>query len=340
MKKRIGILVSLGVGLMGPWASAQVTPEAFAAAAGEKAEAATAAGEFSVVGAAEGWKFLANELKHVAAGDFSAAAPEAGDDPAEVIIAYDKELKALGVRMVFVPVPPKANVYPEKLVAGADGGSVTATGPFLKKLADAGVEVVDLEEEFGKLKAAEPAKALYCAQDSHWSPYACEVVAGLLAAKVAGEDWVVAGGGGIEVGGEEVLSFHGDLLTDAEKGSWAKEELPVRKVAKGGEPVETDKASPVLVVGDSHTLVFNEGGEMHCRGGGLVDHLQAKLGMPVDRMANKGSGGHTPRMEIARRSVQEPGMWEGKKLLVWCFSAREFTRGQWKAGIPAKFVRK
>ena len=217
---------------------------------------------------------------------------------------------------------------------------MTPTAAFLKKLTDGGVEVIDLEFEFGKLKAADPAKALYCAQDSHWSPWACEVAANLVAEKVADEEWVAKDGGGIAVGEEESLSFYGDLLTDAEKGTWAKEELPIRKVSKGGAPVELDKDSPVLVVGDSHTLVFNEGGEMHCRGGGLVDHLEARFGVAVDRMANKGSGGHSPRMEIARRSYQEPTMWDKKKLFVWCFSAREFTQGTWKKGIPAKYVKK
>ena len=53
-------------------------PDAFASAAGEKAEAASAAGAFSVAGAVEGWEFLANELRHLAKGDFSVSAPHGG----------------------------------------------------------------------------------------------------------------------------------------------------------------------------------------------------------------------------------------------------------------------
>jgi hypothetical protein len=276
--------------------------EAFAKAAGEKAAAAEAAENFSLDGAAAGWKFLTSELKHLAQVDFSSEAA------AQVIATYDKELKTLGVRMIFVPVPPKANIYPEKLIEGADMKSVNATAPFLKKLTDAGVEVIDLEVEFGKLKSADSSREIYCAQDGHWSPFACKVVADQIATKVAGEKWIAGEAGGIVVGQQETLSFHGDLLSDAEKKTWTKEELPIWKVFKDGAVVEADSASPVMVVGDSHTLVFSDGGELHCRGGGLVDHLQAQLGIPVELISNKGSGGHIPRMEIARRSGREPNM--------------------------------
>ena len=174
--------------------------------------------------------------------------------------------------------------------------------------------MVDLEVEFGKLKATDPSKALYCAQDSHWSPWACEVAADLVAGKVAGEDWLVKDGGGIAVGEVETLSFHGDLLTDAEKGSWAKEELPIRKASKGGAPVETDKDSPVLVVGDSHTLVFNEGGEMHCRGGGLVDHLAGSARAAGGPDGEQGIGWAFAEDGDRAAVVQEPDMWAKKKL--------------------------
>ena len=118
--------------------------------------------------------------------------------------------------------------------------------------------------------------------------------------------------------------------------SKAKPSAPIRKVYQDGEPVKLNPDSPVLVVGDSHTLVFNEGGDMHCLAGGVVDHLEARLGIAVDRAAQKSSGAHGPRIDLARRAFQDKEMWGKKKLLFWTFSAREFTQGTWAKGVPAQ----
>ena len=37
--------------------------------------------------------------------------------------------------------------------------------------------------------------------------------------------------------------------------------------------MEPDRTSPVLVLGDSHVLVFHDGGDMHAAGAGLPDQL-------------------------------------------------------------------
>ena len=75
---------------------------------------------------------------------------------------------------------------------------------------------------------------------------------------------------------------------------------------------------------------------MHCHAGGLIDHLQADLGFAIDRMASKASGGYTARVDVARRAVQDKEMWGKKKVVIWCFSAREFTTGKSDVPIPAQ----
>ena len=47
-----------------------------------------------------------------------------------------------------------------------------------------------------------------------------------------------------------------------------------------------------------------------------------------------GRGAFVDGAEIARRTVKEPDYWKSKKVVVWLFSAREFTQGRWKK-IPA-----
>lgn len=329
-------------------------PDAFTREAELAASASEGAAGIGIEGAAAGWWFLRNELEHLAQGRFwerdFAESTVTGTNPVPVIVQYHEELEALGVRLILCPVPPKASIYPEKfsgeVAMNGDRpaeGAVHTLAPFLQTLTEAGVEVLDLEATFNELRAGSEDQ-LYCAQDSHWSPVTCRHVARLLAELCRDEPSVAAAKAAFSAEilrtQGETLHFHGDLLTEEEKGAEAKEELPVSHVGTGSaespEPLATDPESPVLVVGDSHTLVFNEGASlgMHDVGAGLVDHLAAELGFPVDREASKGSGGDSARANVARRSKSEVDLWEKKKVVLWVFSAREFTRGKWRP-IPA-----
>ncbi|HEX5445111.1 MAG TPA: hypothetical protein VFW87_14830, partial [Pirellulales bacterium] len=93
--------------------------------------------------------------------------------------------------------------------------------------------------------------------------------------------------------------------------------------ARQGEalvPIAPDRDSPVLLMGDSHTLVFHDP-ELFAKGAGLPDHLALRLGVPVDLIGVRGSGATTTRIELLRRRDNL----KGKQLVIWCFSFREFT---------------
>jgi alginate O-acetyltransferase complex protein AlgJ len=205
--------------------------------------------------------------------------------------------------------------------------------------------VLDLETVFKAERAKGDANQLYCATDSHWSPYACQVVAKLVADKLKTNPAVAqAAGSGFATLPVQPLEFQGDLLSDAQKGSVAKEKLPMQRAGKsaGGDvtTVESDAASAVLVMGDSHLQVFRRGGAMLAQQGGFVDHLQAELGAAVEEFSMQAGGADGPRREIARATVKNPEFWSKKKVAVWVFTAREFTFGKWNPNIPAKVVKK
>ena len=44
-------------------------------------------------------------------------------DPIPAIVDFQKQLKARGIDLLVVPVPPKAAIYPEKILPGFDVGS-------------------------------------------------------------------------------------------------------------------------------------------------------------------------------------------------------------------------
>jgi len=89
--------------------------------------------------------------------------------------------------------------------------------------------------------------------------------------------------------------------------------------------VQPDRDSPVLVLADSHGLVFHDGGDMYAKGAGLVDLLSAELGAPVDLIATRGSGATPVRITLARRARRDRTYLARKKVIIWCFAAREFT---------------
>ena len=67
-------------------------------------------------------------------------------------------------------------------------------------------------------------------------------------------------------------------------------------------------------------------------GAGLPDLLSYELGFPVSLMAIRGSGATPVRVNLARKLRSDKDFLKSTKIVVWCFSAREFTEanGGWK----------
>ena len=293
-------------------------------------------GDSMAVAGADGWLFLRAELRHVGVGPFwgpaaaavsRATSPDKAD-PLPAIVDFVEQMKARGIEVLVMPVPCKAVVYPEKLVGPADGRVDQVYRDFFAALAAKGVQVVDLGDGFAAEKAADE---LYCKTDTHWSPRACERAARLLATRI----------GKVPVAKPEAFKTRTENRTvvgDLTEGK-GSEELPARVVEAadtnpaGNSPLE-DKASPVVVMGDSHCLVFHAGGDLHGTGAGLADQLAAELGRAVDVIGVRGSGATPARVNLLRRAKADPAYLANKKWIVWCFAAREFTESAGWSAVP------
>ena len=286
----------------------------------------------SVRGDDPDWFFLVKELRHLSSGRFwerpwKEVAANASD-PIPSILEFQALLAKRGIKLILVPIPAKASIYPDKLVAGFKPGEAEPLAPLLERIRTAGVSVIDLEPHFLAMRDANPEKGLYCRQDAHFSPAAIELVAKLIAeeAAVSPPD----PGGAFTLSETEMLGIEGDQVVGSEwEGTVAPESVEVRYVkSKGGEAIVPDPESPVLLLGDSHTLVFQAGKEngMHCSGAGVFDHLSSFLGFAPDLVAVRGSGLVQARKQLFYRATATPGYWDSKKIVVWLFSAREFTQ--------------
>ncbi|MDB6069852.1 MAG: hypothetical protein JWL81_1023, partial [Verrucomicrobiales bacterium] len=136
--------------------SAPVRAGDFAADATARTTAATG---FGLQGDAPGWLFLKDDVTHASKGDFW----KAPASPAIAIITKFREtLAAAGVTLILAPVPSKAAVYPDKLLAGTAVDAVPSSQPFLESLKATGATIVDLETPF---RAEREKTRVFCATD-------------------------------------------------------------------------------------------------------------------------------------------------------------------------------
>jgi SGNH hydrolase-like domain, acetyltransferase AlgX len=277
-----------------------------------------------------GWLFLASELRFLSLGQFwgeSAAKvsrspkPEWAD-PLTCIVDFQKQLKARGIDLLLAPVPPKGAVYPEKLdprVGAGVGEAAPYLHRFCEELRAAGVDVLDLTEKFRKNQD------MYCKTDTHWSGAGC-VIAGKAIAERIGPKFAGQPKEKNYAGEWKETVIEGDLVgllpANAEKPG--AERLAIRSVSEkgAGGPVEADPNSPILLMGDSHTLVFHD---FLAERSGLLDQLALEIGFAPDLIGTRGSGATPVRLSLYRRSLKDHDYLSKKKLVIWCFTAREFT---------------
>ena len=297
------------------------------------------------------WLFPVADLRHIAAGEFWGAAavkaardglpPEAAD-PLPAILDFHEQLQRLGVNLLVVPVPPKARIFPDVLPA-PDGtaGRLPAELPplpvyaeFYEILRKHDIQALDLTELFWQ-RRADAKGAPYCRTDSHWSGNGC-VLAARAIAEIIGTG---APAGELESAWSEV-EIHGDLSRMPGGEGAPPEKIMIRRVGRRVgdtlEPVAPDANSPVILLGDSHNLVFHGGGDMHTTGAGLPDQLALEMGQPVELVAVRGSGATPARVNLYRRAVRNPEYWRNRRWVVWCFAAREFTESDGWRKIPVQ----
>lgn len=302
----------------------------------------------SVVTGEDGWLFLKEELGHIGLGQFwgekaaevSRAKNKKHADPVPAIVKYNKMLAEKGITLYLLPVPPKALVYPDKVAAEISVKDAEPDQALYQQMYDIlrekGVQVVDL---LPTLLEARETDQLYCKTDTHFSGPGLDLFAKAVAEIVKKEPWYSEVSKSEFTSSTQQVTIQGDLSQmkmqkqDPKSDQTGSEELALSIVnlKDSQTPVESDPKSPVILLGDSHTLVFSAGGDLHAKGAGLFDHLSAELGFPVDLLGVRGSGVTPARIKFYQRSKKDSAYLDGKKALIWCFTARDFTgTGGWR----------
>ena len=310
--------------------------ELFIQSLAEKAAEAEAQ-QTTVVSGKAGWLFFAPELRAMSVGQFwgdtaqrvsRASKPEFAD-PLPAILDFKAQLDKAGIALIFVPIPAKATIYPEMI--SEHGDATTRTDEYHRKFYDIlrehGVNVLDLTPLFLKNRFTD-AGPVYCKQDTHWSGQGCVLAAAAIAKAIGTPAWAA------EIPKRDIetetrtISIAGDLWRGLGDENLPKEQLRLTHIKDGVGA--SWRASPVVLLGDSHNLVFHAGADMHAQGAGLPDQLAYQLGFPVDVVAVRGSGATPSRLNLYRRRDNM----KGKRVVVWCLSVREFTEGQGWRKVP------
>lgn len=274
----------------------------------------------------DGFLFYRKSLDYLLGGDIQKQ-PK-GKDPLPTIVAFKEQLARIGVDFLVVPVPTKAEVFPDKLgIRGATSASLVHPHgrKFLLELAKAGVEVVDLLPLLLAERGLRKGKMqpLYQPQDTHWTDRGLRVAAGAIGRRIARYDWYNELKKRAVSYRQKRVTFkqYGDLhsrLTAKEQRLFSPPKLIGHQVlTPAGKPLEDDETSPIVILGDSFTGVFQR---TLCRHAGVSAHIAKTIGHPVDLVMSWGGGPNVRKKLLERKLSRLKKM----RLLVWIFAARDF----------------
>ena len=288
----------------------------------------------AVILGVDGWFFLSSDIRFLSVGQFWGAdaakvsrahKPESAD-PIPAIVDFHEQLKKRGIDLLLMPVPPKAATYPEKILPEIDLHGETAA-PYLARFYDElrkrEIDVVDLSSVFLQNRANEHGP-VFCKTDSHWSGFGCVLAAQTIKEKIHEK---LAGQPRKNYAAEwKETTIKGDLgdLAGPNTKKLEPEKIAVRTISdkETGAAVNPDPNSPLLIIGDSHTLVFHD---FLAEKSGLLDQVAYETGFAPDLIGTRGSGATSVRVSLYRRARKDPDYLAKKKMIVWCFAAREFT---------------
>ena len=291
-------------------------------------------GDKAVLGR-DGWLFYRPAVRYL----IEPWTPEAGENNIfNAIVSFRDDLAKRGIRLVVMPVPNKASIFPDKLAVRATetcGPVNPATRAVLARLQQAGVEIIDLFEIYGQARHDPAAHQCYLAQDSHWSPEGMRRAAAVAAQRLL-ESGLMTRGTAPYQPRPVTLQRYGDVLRMIRvpqiERFFEPERIDCTQIvdAQTRRPYADDPNSPVLVLGDSFLRIFERDEPGNA---GFVAHLACHLGFGLTSVINDGGASTLVRQQVANR----PALLEGKRIVLWEFVERDIrfgTEGWQIIGLP------
>lgn len=263
-----------------------------------------------------------------------------GNSPAEAsagLAKFGADLADRGVRLVFVAIPGKATIHPEKIGLGEFTEPVMPEGweTFPDKVARAWQEIAAPDapmpvvvDATGLLWGRKQAtgQPQFLETDSHWTPEAMEAVARevALALRKTG------------IAAENSLAWQSGDLTGI--GDTARMlDLPDGSVFLQPQTVEVSRlpewcpsaSSEILLLGDSYANIYSADDLGWGSEAGLAEQISRFLGKPIDRLSRNDAGASEARRMLASMWSKDDHRFKAKKVVVWQLAMRELLAGDW-----------
>ncbi len=272
--------------------------------------------------------------RRAAAGSEWQDAPE--PDPLPAILEFREQLADRGIELLLLPVPVKASIHPEQLARRNSPADPPMQNPslaaLLERLADEGVHVFDATTLLMKTKD-ESDEAQYLRADTHWTPSAVDTVAGELANEVhriveLPERTVVQ-----YVEYDIQVSHPGDLVEMLELPAlFDPQTIRIGVVREStGAPWRSDASAEVLLLGDSFANIYSQQGLGWGTGAGLAQRLSYHLQLPLETLVRNDDGAYATRLALSRQIAADPDRLASTEIVVWEFTARELSFGDWRS---------
>ncbi|MCF6286369.1 MAG: ankyrin repeat domain-containing protein, partial [Candidatus Hydrogenedentes bacterium] len=276
----------------------------------------------NILEAADGFLFTRQACRYLLQADYryhQPGNPASGPSPAFASITdIHRQLAARGIHLIVVPTPMAIEVHVDAFYPDWDMAipAFPPRGDFIRALQEGGVDAIDLLPDFLSYRVSHPGAPLYLKEDGHWNSTAIGIATEILSKKI--RDGIAA----IDL---DTVAYHSEVIEHRVVRPHIVKRLPgprrapymnvvwdvTRVLREDGTPYQDDDQSPVLVVGDSYTLIFNE------LSGHLSARLAAALGRPVASHLGNAAGPIIPRV-LARKGKEYI---DARKVIIWVFSS-------------------
>ncbi|NLB63811.1 MAG: hypothetical protein GX801_06865 [Fibrobacter sp.] len=275
-----------------------------------------------LVGQNPEWLYFRRSLAYSVGGDVQKQGENA--DPTAALITFKSKLEELETNMLFVPVPPKTEVYGEHLT-GDSSLSATIFNPwgrkYLNDLQEDGMEVVDLLPLYLTAKQNSP-ELLYQKRDTHWDLPGMLVAAEKIAQRIKQYAWYAELQPDTARFSTEATTYTrlGDVverLPDSVQSQYGADTLPALRVFAEGQPYQGKRGAPIVIIGDSFTGVMES---TDAKNGGIGAHIARLIGLDVEVITSWGGG---PNVRSRLWRARQAELQNDVRLVIYLMAARD-----------------
>ncbi|RYD29726.1 MAG: hypothetical protein EOP86_21235, partial [Verrucomicrobiaceae bacterium] len=288
-----------------------------------------------------GWFFASTELQRLSSLT-DPAAPSIGAATA-AIADYAAQLKREGAELVFVPVPPKAVIFPDELAKDlkikARGKKPPRLDSTLQEVYEGlrkkGVRVIDVTDPLLAARDDRKLGPVFTKTAAVWSPRGAELAAAAIAREFKGAKWIgQTSKPGTLITEAATVSFTGPLAV----GKVPPESLPVRNIGRSADgkmsSVTFSQGGHALaIIGDETILAWREANNPRGASGtfaSLADQLAFELQTTPDIFPGNTDGRNSARMKILREGTNGARPLGSAKVVLWVIEATDLAVSDWR----------